>query len=738
MPRSFSITRIIRGKFSVRKIGAALTGFMLIMYLAGNHLLDALELKTYDMRLTAGGTRAPAGDVAIAAIDEKSLAAMGRWPWSRSIMANLVRELDRLGARVIVFDVFFAEAENRRILEQIGQLETEQGIGAEASPYRRLKQALATDDIFSRAVKQSGKVVLAMVFLMSKEEARHQSQADTARAVAGVQSQAIQLIKDSGDGHLNFPLPNPAGVVVNLPELTANAKFTGHINTIPDPDGSVRWSPLVIKYNGLFFPSADVQAVRLYKDMPRLALRTTSYGITGVEIGDHFVATDESGRALIHYHGPEKTFPTFSVSDIYSGKISPDRIKNKIVLIGVTAVGVGDIRLTPYGAGYPGVEIRANTIQNLIENDFIHRPGWMFIFDLAIILGLGGLLVMVLARIGVRNAIWLTLILWVTYVGLAFGLFRGQHIWLNMVYPSLLILVLFMSSTIFKYFTAEAEKRQIKSAFQHYVPTQVVEQIMENIDNLSLGGEKRELTVLFSDIRGFTTIAETLGPEELVKLLNVYLTQMTDKVFKHNGLLDKYIGDAIMAVYGAPIHHPEHAKLACRTALEMMQAMQSLQDEWKKSGFPSVDIGIGINTGAMVVGNMGSKSRFDYTVIGDAVNLGSRIESLNKTYGTHILMSEFTYRQVRDEFPHIREIDFTQVKGRQEIVRIYELMLPWQYPHMNWLPDFARAYELFRAGLLGKARDVFQRLYETTQDPVSNYYAQRCKATRRKGGAVSP
>jgi adenylate cyclase len=532
-------------------------------------------------------------------------------------------------------------------------------------------------------------------------------------------------------------LANPAGVVVNLPELTANAKFTGHINYDSDADGTVRWSPLVMKYNGLFFPSADVQAVRLYKGMPHLALRTASYGITGLEIGDRFIATDESGRALIHYHGPGNTFPTFSVSDIYSGNISPDRLKNKIVLIGTTATGLGDIRLTPYGSSYPGVEIRANTIQNLTQADFIHRPGWMFIYDVAVILALGGFLVMVLPRIGVRNAIWLTLALLVAYATLAFGLFRSQHIWLNVVYPSLLMLVLFMSSTIFKYFTAETEKRQIKGAFQHYVPMQVVEQIMKDIDNLSLGGEKRELTVLFSDIRGFASIAETLAPEELVKLLNVYLTQMTDKVFKHNGLLDKYIGDAIMAVYGAPIHHPDHAKLACRTALEMMQAMQSLRDEWKKSGFADMDIGIGINTGSMVVGNMGSKGRFDYTVIGDAVNLGSRIESLNKTYGTHILMSEFTYRQVRDEFPHIREIDITQVKGRQEIVRIYELMLPWQYPHMNWLRDFARAYELFRAGLTGKARAVFEQLYKTTQDPVSNYYAQRCKATRRKGGAIS-
>ncbi len=725
--------RIIRWDLSLRQIGAALTGFFLIMYLVGNHLLDTLELKTYDMRLTAGGARVPDGEIVIAAIDEKSLAAMGRWPWSRGVIANLVRKLDELGARVIAFDVFFAEPENRNVLEQIRQLENEPGAGA----YGRLKQTLDTDGALSRAVKQSGRVVLPIVFLMSSEETRQQSPIDAARADAGIQAQAIQLIKDSGDGHLDFPLPNPAGVVVNLPALTANAKFTGHINYLPDSDGAVRRAPLIMRYNGLFFPSADVQTVRLYQNLPHLALRTASYGITGLEIGDRLIATDESGRALIHYHGPEKTFATYSVSDIYSGNISPARIKNKLVLIGTTAIGIGDIRLTPYAAKYPGVEIRANTIQNLLEDDFIHRPDWMSIVDGAIIAGLGIFLVMVLPRLDMRVAIWFTFALLVAYAALAFGLFRGQHIWLNVVYPSLLTLTLFVSSTILKYFSVETEKRQIKGAFQHYVPAQVVEKIMENIDNLGLGGEKRELTVLFSDIRGFTTISEALAPEELVKLLNVYLTRMTDKVFKHNGLLDKYIGDAIMAVYGAPIAHPDHARLACRTALEMLREMHSLREEWKKSGLPDMDMGVGINTGSMVVGNMGSKNRFDYTVIGDAVNLGSRIESLNKIYGTHILLSEFTYRQVRDEFPHTREIDVTHVKGRQEIVRLYELMLPWQYPHMDWLPEFARAYELFRAGLLGKARAVFEHLHKTLQDPVSNYYAQRCKATRRKGGAVS-
>ncbi|HJW80726.1 MAG TPA: adenylate/guanylate cyclase domain-containing protein, partial [Acidiferrobacterales bacterium] len=438
--------------------------------------------------------------------------------------------------------------------------------------------------------------------------------------------------------------------------------------------------------------------------------------------------------ALINYRGPPRSFPTYSVSDVLAGRIDAALLRDKIVLVGATAQGLGDYRTTPVGAVFPGVEIRANTMQNLIDGDFIQRPGWMFVFDVALMLALGGLLVALLPRLGVRLSALVTLALAAAYLLLAIVEFRAQLIWINVVYPALLIALLYVSSTLVHYFTAEREKRQIKNAFQHYVPVAVVDQILHNIDNLGLGGDKRELTVLFSDIRGFTGIAEGLSPEALVQLLNDYLTQMTDKVFQHDGLLDKYIGDAIMAVYGAPIPHPQHARLACRTAVDMMQQLRRMQAGWKQRGLPGMDIGIGINTGPMVVGNMGSRTRFDYTVIGDAVNLGARIEALNKQYGSHILISEFTWRQVKDEFPQAREIDVTTVRGRTEPVRLYELMLAEDYPHLDWLPEFARAYELFRADLRTQARTLFKQLAETYNDPVSRYYVERCQTARRRRG----
>ena len=720
-------------RVSASNIGFGLLILVLSLYLLGNRLLDIIELKTYDMRQAMRPAPASEPAVVIVAIDEKSLAALGRWPWSRATLARLVEQLDTFGARVIAFDVFFSEAENRAALEQIERLEREQGVTGEASPYARVKRALAADASFAKAIAKSAKVVLPMVFLMSEDEARHQNPSEAARALVAMQEQAVKLIRDRGDGRLDFPMPAIPGLIVNLPELTAAARSIGHINSVPDArDGSVRWAPLVLRYQGLFFPAADVQAVRLYQNDPAFALHTTAYGISGLQLGERFIATDEMGRALINFRGGARSFPTYSASDVLAGRIDATLFRDKIVLVGATAQGLGDYRTTPVGAVFPGVEIRANTIQNLIDGDFIQRPDWMFLFDVVLMITLGGLLVVLLPRFGVRRSAIVTFLLAGGYLLLAVVEFRSQLIWINVVYPALLIVLLYVSSTLVHYFTAEREKRQIKGAFQHYVPVAVVDQILRNIDELGLGGEKRELTVLFADIRGFTGIAESLSPEALVQLLNNYLTRMTDQVFRHEGLLDKYIGDAILAVYGAPLHHPDHAKRACRTALDMVRAARAMQIENENQGLPPFNLGVGINTGPMVVGNMGSKTRFDYTVIGDAVNLGSRIEALNKQYGTHILISEFTYRQVKDEFTQVREIDVTTVRGRNEPVRLYELILPELYSDLDWLPEFQRAYELFRADLRAQARPVFKKLAEAYGDPVSRYYAERCHAPRRR------
>jgi adenylate cyclase len=689
-------------RFPTKLLGLALTALVTLLYFWGNPLLDVLELKTYDIRLLRLPANPPKNEITIAAVDEKSLARLGRWPWSRETIARIIERLDQHGAHVIAFDVFFSESEG------------------------------AADERLRQAIAQNGRTVLSMVFLFDEDEVRHVTAAQSAQALAAAEKHEFAVVRHQGEGKPPS-FTEPDGLIVNLPRIQSVGKYAGHINISPDGDGALRWASLVIPYKGRFFPSADTQAVRAYGGGALLSLYTNHSGIEGIEVGGRFIATDERGRALIRYYGPEQTFSTFSVVDVLDRNFDAALVKNRIVLIGASAKGIGDIRVTPYSPAFPGVEVRATVMQNLLRGDFIQRPDWISGLDVLLLILLGVTLSFVLPRLRVAPAAGLISILLVAYVGVGFYLFEAQRIWFNITYPAFLLVLLFVSTTLVQYFLTEKEKRHIKSAFQHYVPAKVVEEITENIEKLKLGGEKRELSVLFSDIRGFTTISETLPPEDLVRLLNTYLTRMTEQVFKHDGLLDKYIGDAIMAVYGAPIHRPDHAVLACQTALDMMRELRVLQDEWHRAKRTAIDIGIGINTGTMIVGNMGSVNRFDYTVIGDAVNLGSRIEHLNKEYGTHILMSEFTYAEVRGKLKAaMREVDVTRIRGRGASVRIYELIPDDEYKTLDWLEEFDKAREHFHAGQAAKAKPVFERLAKAVKDPVSKYYLERIQAPKQK------
>jgi adenylate cyclase len=580
-------------------------------------------------------------------------------------------------------------------------------------------------------LRASGKVVLGMSFLMSSDETGHETAEHAQRVLASVEKDAIPA--PAGANVSALPLPEPFGLLANVEELQRAARYTGHINIFPDRDGTLRAAPLLLAYRGRLFASADVQTARLFLGDVALGAEADDLGVVALHLGEQRIETDVHGRALLRYYGPERTIPQIAAADLLAGRFAPEAVKDRVALVGATAKGIGDIRVTPHGAAFPGVEIRATAIENLLHSDFVRRPAWLPAAELAALIALGLLLAGVLPRLSLRTSAAATATLASTYVGAALWLYATQLLWVTLVYPLLLMLLLFMSSNIVQYLIAEAQRRHIKSAFQYYVPSAVVDEIARDVEKLRLGGDKRELTVLFSDIRGFTSVSETLAPEELVRLLNVYLTEMTEAVFRHHGSLDKYIGDAIMAVYGAPVAHADHSRLACRTALDMMARLGELRARWQHEGAPTIDIGIGINTGPMVVGNMGSANRFNYTAIGDAVNLGARIESLNKAYGTHILLSEFTFAQVRDEFAgQLREIDRVRVRGREQRVRIYELIPPGQYADLGWLADFAQAYRRLEQGDADGAAAHFDRLHETVRDPVSAYHARRCRTPRRR------
>jgi adenylate cyclase len=689
-----------------RSVGIALTLCVIAFFFADQRGLDVpllgqVELKTYDMRLRALES-APPRFVTIAAIDEQSLARIGRWPWSRATFAALADRLDQLGARVIAFDLFFPERESAH-----------------------------ADAQFAQAIRSAKRVVLGTVFIDNYEEVRYLGPAGLAAARSAIAPLAIAEVRSSGAAPPVFTGMEPHGVLVNIVELQDGAAYAGHIDVPPDRDGVVRRAPLIRRFDGRYYPAFDVQVARAYLGVDAPVLEVAPYGIAGLRLGERHVPLDEEGRLLVR-HRPPGAFAAVPVADILEGRADPALLRGRVVLIGNTAIGIGDVRVTPYGATRPGVEVRASIVESLLAGDALQRPEWMMVLDAAAMALIALVLIVLLPRLGVTGGGVLALGVLAGYLVLAIYFFRTEGLWLNVVYPTLLVALLFASATLIEYFFAFSEKRYLKRAFQHYVPPAVVEELVADAGKLRLGGEKRELTVLFSDIRGFTTLSESMAPEHLVKLMNEYFTLMTAKVFEHRGSLDKYIGDSIMAIFGAPVAEPQHAALACRSALDMVRALRAFQDSLRQRGLPAIDIGIGINTGPVVVGNMGSADHFNYTVVGDPVNLASRIEHLNKEYGTKVLVSEYTYLQAQDQFRLAREVDRVRVRGRAQPVRLFELFPEERAASLGWLEEYRVAYAVMREGDEPRAAELFAALHARTGDGVSAFHARECLRPRRR------
>lgn len=710
----------------------------LALFIFDFQFLRLVELKTLDLRMVSRGELKSGDETVIAVIDERSLAELGRWPWPRTTIARLVDRLKADGAKAIGFDIVFAEADTNANLKTIDALAREIQKSGGASPQitKLLNQKRLdanTDAILAQALEKAENVTLGYFFHFPRKsneiELAHLTPQKNKDNAACIENSRYAMINSTSEMHDDSFLPRAFAPETNIGILCEAAQNSGYFNMLPDRDGSNRWMPMVIAFENNYYPSLAVSLVQSYLDFPALALNIEPYGVKTVGIGDITVPTDESGRLLINYLGKAHSFPHYSIADILSGKTPPDTFRNKIVLVGATAVGIYDLRVTPFSSAYPGVEIHATVIDNILHRNFlIHSSSTLFIDICAIIL-LGLIIGLLIPRLRPVTGMIAAFAIVCIFIGLNFLVFFKLNVWLNLVYPFLSMILIYLGITIYHYFQEEREKRKIRGAFQYYLNASVINEILKNPDKLKLGGDKKDLSVLFSDIRGFTSISEKLTPQELVALLNEYLTAMTNKVFQYNGLLDKYIGDAIMAVFGAPLDQPDHARLACLTALEMIKELHSLQKKWEQEGRPYVNIGIGINSGDMVVGNMGSHMRFDYTVMGDMVNLGSRLEGTNKEYGTNIIISEFTYEAVKNDMC-CRELDSVRVKGKVKPVKIYELLAEKkdEANYRNLINTFNRAVELYRDGKWDDAIAAFQSALEIRPgDFVSAMYVERCK-----------
>ncbi|MBI4633592.1 MAG: CHASE2 domain-containing protein [Deltaproteobacteria bacterium] len=708
----------------------------LILFFLDVPFLRFMELKALDLRMLSRGKVATGNETVIAAIDEKSLSELGRWPWPRTTMAKLVATLNAGGAKAVGFDIVFAEPDENSTLKTIADLNRETadlGIGNPqlADLLNKKKMQADTDAVLAGMIKKAGNITLGYFFHTSGKDVTHLTEKEIAVETENIAGSRYQMIK-TGAKPDEFALVHAFAAVTNLRSYSQAAENSGYFNAFPDTDGTIRWSPLVIKFRDNYYSSLAISLLLQYLDWPPLVLKMDEFGVSGVEIDTTVIPTDDAGRMLVNYMGPAKTFPHYSISDIIGGRVSPDIFRNKIVIVGATATGIYDLRVTPFSAVYPGVEIHATVIDNILHRKFLQQTWWTKFLDVCAIILLGLVMGMLIPRLRAMMGLLIGIVLIAVYFIINTYVFSHYRVWINLVYPVVTMLAVYLGITVYRYVTEEREKKKIRGAFQYYLTASVINEMLKDPSKLKLGGDKKNLTVLFSDIRGFTTISEQLPPEELVHLLNEYLTAMTDLVFKYDGLLDKYIGDAVMAVYGAPLDQPDHALRTCRTALEMIDALKVLQAKWREEGKPLINIGIGINTGDMVVGNMGSQMRFDYTVMGDMVNLASRLEGINKEYGTNIVISEFTHAVVKNVMS-CRELDSVRVKGKKLPVKIYELLS--ETKDAGPLQEFVRLFEeglaKYKQGLWDEAIALFRKVLEIRpDDPPAELYIARCTALK--------
>ncbi|MDD3260205.1 MAG: adenylate/guanylate cyclase domain-containing protein [Smithellaceae bacterium] len=710
----------------------------LALFLLDFKFLRLVELKTLDLRIASRGDLKPGGETVIAVIDEKSLSELGRWPWPRTTIAQLVRKLKSEGAKAVGFDIVFSEPDINSNLKTIDALSAEmkkRGVSQSGVTdlLRRKRAAADTDAILASAMRETGNVTLGYFFHFARKgsdkELAHVTAQRIAQNARRIENSRYPMVNSTSGKPSDVFLPHAFAPEANIPALSVAGRNSGYFNALPDSDGSNRWSPLVIAFQNNYYSSLAVSLVQSYLDFPNLSLNLEPFGAKSVVIDDIVVPTDESGQLLINYMGPPQTFPHYSISDILAGRLPKDTFRGKIVLVGATAVGIYDLRVTPFSATFPGVEIHANVIDNILHRNFLIHSSVTRFIDVCSIVLFGLILGLLIPRLRPITGMIAAFLMLAAFALINFFIFFSFNTWLNLVYPLITMATIYLGITIYHYFKEEREKKKIRGAFQYYLTSSVINEMLKDPDKLKLGGDKKDLTVLFSDIRGFTTISEKMTPEELVALLNEYLTTMTNQVFHYDGLLDKYMGDAIMAVFGAPLDQPDHALRACRTSLAMMKELHKLQEKWKAEGRPAFDIGVGLNSGDMVVGNMGSEMRFDYTVMGDMVNLGSRLEGINKEYGTNIIISEFTYDKVKDAMC-CRELDGVRVKGKLKPVNIYELLgeKKDEAAFKDLLEGFARGLALYREAKWDEAIAAFEGvLASRPSDYPSKMYIERCK-----------
>lgn len=697
--------------------------------------------------------REASNDVVIIDIDEASLKEIGQMPWPRTVMADLVKKLKDMGAAVIVFDIVFSEPDRSSpqvIAETITKLDGLEDISS------RLSELPDNDVIFGEVIKGAGNVVTGFSF--------------TNEPTPKIPVQkGIYRGKD-----IERFVPHLVGATTNLKEISKDSAGNGSFFVSTDTDGIIRRVPMLVAHKKpgsnitSIYPSLSLETIRVLDlekggsvvlSDPRYAsLDPHRFGVEGVQIGKEkrFVPTNARGEFLVYFTRSSKDW-YLSAHTVLDGTAPVERIKDKIVFIGTSAVGLKDIRSTPLDTFIPGVEVHLNIVDQILHQKFLNRPIEAEGFEAVTIFSLGIFIIIFSSFIGAVAQAGIVIFVIGALIMTGWYAFANYGLLIDVTYPSFCALAIFMLSTILTYLRTEKERRAVRQAFGLYISPDFMKELTKNPDKLRLGGESRELTVMFTDIRKFTTICEGLAPSEIIHLMNDFLTPMSDLVMQNRGTIDKYMGDAMMAFWNAPLDDPDHARHACKAALGMQAALEPINESVRKKADAAgkkavlLKTGIGVNTGPCAVGNMGSKQRFAYSVLGDAVNLASRLEGQTKTYEVGIIIGENTKDQVPDFA--ILELDLIKVKGKTKPEHIFVLLGDEKLAQQEafkrqktkheemiaayWLADFKAALDLLKeceqldvcdlAGYYGMYRERIEDLIKNKPENWDGIYEATTK-----------
>lgn len=689
-------------------------------------VLTRIEYLLYDLRfnLLLDYTKRDQSDhkIAIIDIDEDAIVEIGRFPWSRHKVATLIDKLGEAGVLVTAFDVVFSEAEENPV-DYIAGLAPDalaQSVGNQGA-WQNLYESVDADINMARAVSEND-IVLGFFF---QDDGQYQN---------GMLPPPVFQVPPEWSERL--VVTQRPGFTANIPVLQEQSEGGGFVTMFPDFDGTVRRAPLVIRHGDFLYPSLALGAALRYLFLDSVEPQVAEVGnvltVTEVAVSEFPAPTDALGFVTVPYQGKAYTYPYISAADVMMDRLEPGVLEGAVVFVGTSAIGLADLRSTPMGPQYPGVEVHANILDALLSGGFPQKPDWAegaMLFQLFLI---AILMIVVLPRLGP-----ITMLLGGLGIILLVLVFNG-YVWtLGLDLPLAGALMLTLALTIIfiadGFLRENASKKMLKGMFDQYVPPAHIDKMMSDPDAYSFSGESKELTVLFSDIRSFTTISESLNAKDLKLMLNTYFTPITKEIFDYNGTIDKYVGDMVMAFWGAPIDDEHHRENAVKAALKMQEVTEQLKPMFKAQGLPEVNIGVGVNTGFMNVGDMGSSYRRAYTVLGDAVNLGSRLESITKFYGAKILIGEETYDHITGFV--CRFVDRIVVKGKEEAIRVYEpLGLEGEVDAnvVDEIQEYDLAYGLYLERRWDEATTAFKRLHEQNPLPLYQVYVERIQDLRHQ------